>query len=109
MHQATQCVLVLNWSFLSATGTRITSTLFPAEGYHGEHSSIPYCPNNNNNNNQTGVHPSWLEFTKTIEETMRETIGVTVGQATVDWECSERQTRDVLCLVGYHDAGSLRK
>ena len=33
---------------------------------------------------QVGIHPGWLEMTKTIGETIVESDGVTVGEATVD-------------------------
>ena len=58
---------------------------------------------------QAGIHPGWLEVTKAIGETIVETDGVTVGEATVDGERSEKQTKTTLRLVGYHGVGSVRK
>ena len=58
---------------------------------------------------QAGIHPGWLEMTKTIGETIVETDGVTVGETTVDEERSEKQTKTTLRLVGYHGVGSVRK
>ena len=58
---------------------------------------------------QVGIHPGWPEMTKTIGETIGETDAAMVGEATVDKERSEKQTKTVLRLVGYHGVGSVRK
>ena len=58
---------------------------------------------------RAGIHPDWLEITQTIGETIEETDGVTVGEATVDGQRLEKQTKTVLRLVGYHGVGAARK
>ena len=45
---------------------------------------------------QGGMHTDWLETTVAIGDSIMETDGVTVGDATVEKEGSERQTKTVL-------------
>ena len=55
------------------------------------------------------MHIDWLETTVAIRDSIMEADGVTVGDATVEKDCSEWQTKTVLRLVRYHGESSVQK